>query len=169
MRFMHYTRKALTFMREAGITISGLWVDCGCGHGYYAQALNLLGASPVIAIDYHVYSRVRVNKSIHVCRGDCHSLPLKDECASGFLYVNVLHYYKEPFSLIGEAYRVLENGGHIIVIEYDQRTSTSWDPYPLSSTDIRALFKDINLTIVKMTIVDRGYRPKHLIAGKKSF
>ncbi|MBU7016877.1 MAG: methyltransferase domain-containing protein [Theionarchaea archaeon] len=166
---MHHTRKALTFMREAGITISGLWVDCGCGHGYYAQALDLLGACPVIAIDYHIRSTVKVNMSIHVCRGDCHYLPIKDECASGFLYVNVLHYYKKPFLLIKEAYRVLEIGGHIIVIEYDQRTPTSWDPYPLSPTDIEALLKDINFNPVKTTVVDRGYRPKHLIVGKKLY
>ena len=166
MRFM-YTRKALAFIREAGIPISGLWIDCGCGHGYYAQALNLLGANPVIAIDYHVRSLTRVNPPILVCGGDCQYLPVRNGCASGFLYVNVLHYYKDPFFLLGEAYRVLENGGHIIVIEYHQVTSTSWDPYPLSSTDLESLFKRINLKVVKTTVVDRGYRPKHLIVGKK--
>jgi ubiquinone/menaquinone biosynthesis C-methylase UbiE len=79
----------------------------------------------------------------------------------------VLHYYRNPSPLVEEAARVLKPTGYIVVIEYDQSTSTPWDPYPLSPAVIEALFKDADLEPVKTLTVDRKYRPKHVVVGTK--
>ena len=158
--------KAVTFLREANIPISGTWVDCGCGYGYYSQALYKLGARPVLALDYRLHM-TRTTPQILVIRGNCSQIPVKTRSASGFLYVNVLHYYKNPSPLVEEAARVLKPTGYIVVIEYDQSTSTPWDPYPLSPAVIEALFKAANLEPIKTLTVDRKYRPKHLVVGTK--
>ena len=162
----HYVRKAYTFLKKSGITISGIWIDCGCGRGHYSRALTLLGAALVIGIDIRMISSL--NYPILVLRGDCSHLPVKNCSVSGFLYVNVLHYYKKPQPLLQEAHRVLKKNGYIIVIEYDQSAPTGWDPYPLQLTHIEALLSMVHFDVVTNVLVDKKYRPKHLVVGKKT-
>jgi len=169
MRWMHrpYVKKALSFLKKANLTISGTWVDCGCGSGNYAHALVHLGADPVIALDINISNLYRIPFPIMVVAGDCGRLPVKDGSGSGVLYVNVLHYYKQPHFLIQEAYNVLKRNGYILVIEYSQSFSTAWDPYPLTAAEMEALLKDFHFGVVKSTLLDVQYRPKYLIVGKK--
>lgn len=161
----HYVKKALKFLRKADISITGAWIDCGCGYGTYSKALALLGANPVIAIDSQISLLNYINLPVYTVAGDCGHLPVKDGSVSGFLYVNVLHYYKRPHSLIREAFRVLNHGGFLLIIEYKQYSSTAWDPYPLTLAEIKSLLQSMD--IVRTTLVDTGYRPKYLIVGKK--
>lgn len=161
----HYVKKAYTFLTQSGIPIRGAWIDCGCGRGYYSKALHVLGASPVIAFDVRVKP---LNFPIFVCKGDCSNLPVKNCSVSGFLYANVLHYYRKPQSLLQEAHRVLNLNGYIVIVEYDQVTPTGWDPYPLTASQIETLLSRTHFGIVKKMLVDTAYRPKHLIVGKKA-
>lgn len=160
----HYVKKALRFLKKADITISGMWIDCGCGYGTYSEALAILGADPVIAIDYRMSKLPRMD-SVFPVAADCCHLPVKGGSVSGFLLVNVLHYYKRPHLLVQEAYRVLKKGGHLLVIEYSQCSPTAWDPYPLTAGDIEILLQRFD--IPRIMLVDTGYRPKHLVVGKK--
>ncbi len=161
---MGYREKALTFLRKSEVPISGAWVDGGCGYGIYSEALTLLGAQPVICIDSILSRLPRTGSSVN---GDCRHLPVKSDSVSGFLYVNVLHSYKNPLSLVGEAHRILKKGGHLIIIEYKQRIPAPFNPYPLSSEEIETLLRSLNLQICLKTLVDTEYRPKHLIVGRK--
>lgn len=161
----HYVKKALKFLRKADISVTGAWIDCGCGHGTYSKALALLGADPVIAIDSRISLLNSVEPPVCTIAGDCRHLPVRDGTISGFLYVNVLHYYKRPYPLIREALRTLRNGGFLLIIEYEQFSSTAWDPFPLTLVEIKTLIQGMD--IVKTTLVDTGYRPKYLVVGKK--
>lgn len=163
---MNYVKKALTFLKKSGITIAGAWIDCGCGYGYYAKALTLLGADPVIAVDSRMTTLTRITPPVLVCNSECGCLPVKNESVSGFLYVNVLHYYKNPYFLIEEACRVLKPSGYIIIIEYSLSFSTAWNPYPLTANVLETLLRP-DFDHVKKILVDTGYRPKHLVTGKK--
>jgi len=160
----HYVQKAYTFLKKSGVTISGVWIDCGCGRGYYSRALTLLGAALVIGIDVRMRS---LNYPIVACRSDCSHLPVKNCSVSGFLYVNVLHYYKKPQPLLQEAHRVLKKNGYIVIIEYDQSAPTGWDPYPLQLTHIEALLSRVHFDVVTNVLVDKKYRPKNVVVGKK--
>ena len=163
----HYVQKAFAFLQKTGIVFSGAWIDCGCGYGYYSKALVLLGADPVIAID--VKMRMLLEKPILVCRGECGHLSVKNDSVSGFLYVNVLHYYRRPHPLLREAYRALKNNGSLVTIEYDQVTPTGWDPYPLTLADMEPLLATSSFRIVEKFRVDTEYRPKHVVVAKKLF
>jgi ubiquinone/menaquinone biosynthesis C-methylase UbiE len=163
---MNYVKKARTFLEMAEITISGAWIDCGCGHGSYAEALAICGAHPVIAIDSRIPTLARILPPVLVCNSDCGFLPVKNESVSGFLYVNVLHYYKTPNFLIQEACRVLKDTGYLVIIEYNQSGSTAWNPYPLTADTLTHLLRT-DFDLVKRTVVDTRYRPKHLVVGKK--
>jgi len=162
----HYMRKASAFLQKTGITFSGTWIDCGCGYGYYSKALSLLGADPVIAIDVKI--RIFPEKTILVCRGECGHLPVKNDSVSGFLYVNVLHYYRKPHSLLQEAHRALKDDGFLVTIEYDQVAPTGWDPYPLSIQDMEPLLLTSSFRIVRKFLVDTEYRPKHVVVARKT-
>ena len=162
-----YVEKALSFLKKAALEISGAWIDCGCGYGYYSEALALLGAYPVIAADSSMTRLACSGLPVLAVVGDCGCLPVKPGTISGFLYVNVLHYYKFPHPLVREAYRALKNKGHIIIIEYDQPIPAAWDPYPLTADDIINLLKGSGFNPVKKCGLDLMYRPKHLVVGIK--
>jgi ubiquinone/menaquinone biosynthesis C-methylase UbiE len=163
-----YIRKALAFLKRAEITISGTWIDCGCGYGIYSEALMLLGANPVVAIDSRFSLLTSIDSPILAVNSDCCDLPVRNCFVSGVLYVNVLHYYRNVHSFLEEAYRVLNCHGHILIIEYRQLAPTSWNPHPLSMNEAESVLEDCNFDIVTTAFIDTKYRPKYVIAGKKS-
>jgi ubiquinone/menaquinone biosynthesis C-methylase UbiE len=165
---IHYIDKAVSFLKASDTTISGTWVDCGCGYGVYCEALALLGAAPVIGIDINFGSLRTLPQDILTAQGDCQYLPLKNETVSGVLYVNVLHYYPRITPFIRESYRVLNPLGHLIIIEYSQRTPTSWDPFPLSPGELIPVLYQHGFKTVTTSLVDTGYRPKQVIAAARS-
>lgn len=164
---MTYIKKALTFLKKAEIPISGIWIDCGCGYGIYAEALTVLGADLVVAVDVTFSRLTRIPSPILVLNSDCRCLPVKDNSVSGFLYINVLHYYKDVHPLVEEAYRVLNRNGYVLILEYYQRTAAAWDPYPLTINDLKSVLKDCKFHIVTTGFVDTKYRPKQVVAAKK--
>jgi ubiquinone/menaquinone biosynthesis C-methylase UbiE len=161
-----YVKKAIAFLQETQLPISGLWIDCGCGRGHYMEALSYLGADPIIGIDIRISLFNRASPGLCIC-GDCRNLPLKDATGSGFLYVNVLHYSIKPLPLLEEAWRVVQSGGALIIIEYDQHMPTGWNPYPLSRHSLETLLIKSGFSSVRSLQVDRKYRPKNLIIGRK--
>ncbi|MBU7015154.1 MAG: class I SAM-dependent methyltransferase [Theionarchaea archaeon] len=165
---MHYIKKAVSFLRASDITVRGAWVDCGCGHGVYSEALAFLGAAPVIGIDNAFHVLKTLPPDIRAVQGDCQCLPFKDEAVSGILYVNVLHYYPRIVTFVRESYRVLNSTGHLIVIEYCQKTPTSWDPFPLSARELVPILRQQNFNPVTTILVDTAYRPKQVISAVKS-
>ncbi|MGD2246970.1 MAG: methyltransferase domain-containing protein [Candidatus Methanofastidiosia archaeon] len=162
-----YVKKAVTFLNKADITISGTWVDCGCGRGVYSNALIILGADLVLAIDITIKSGFFLKKKILKIKGDCKNVPVKNKIVSGFIYVNVLHYHKDPGQLIKEAYRVLDSTGVIIIIEYKRQIPTPWNPHPLKTDEITHLLKAHGFSMFKTALVDTGYRPKQLVVAGK--
>lgn len=164
----HYLEKAVSFLKASGTTISGAWVDCGCGRGVYCEALARLGASPVIGIDTRVEMLGALPKQSLAVNGNCQYLPFGDETVSGVLYVNVLHYYPRIISFVKESHRVLYPSGHLIIIEYCQKTPTSWDPFPLSARELVPILRQQNFNPVTTILVDTAYRPKQVISAVKS-
>jgi ubiquinone/menaquinone biosynthesis C-methylase UbiE len=165
---MHYIEKAVSFLKASGTIISGAWIDCGCGYGVYCEALALLGAFPVIGIDINFPSLRTLPQDVLTVQGDCQYLPLKDETVSGVLYVNVLHYCPRITPFIRESYRVLNPMGHLIIIEYSQRTPTSWDPFPLSARELVPVLYQQGFKTVTTSLVDTGYRPKQVISAARN-
>ncbi|MGC1122669.1 MAG: class I SAM-dependent methyltransferase [Candidatus Methanofastidiosia archaeon] len=163
----HYVEKAISFLKESGITISGAWIDCGCGHGVYSEALSLLGAAPVVGIDNNFRLLRALPSDTLAVQGDCQYLPIGDETVSGVLYVNVLHYYPKIIPFVRESYRVLNPMGYLIIIEYCQRTPTSWDPFPLSARELIPILYQQDFKTVITSLVDTGYRPKQVISAAK--
>jgi ubiquinone/menaquinone biosynthesis C-methylase UbiE len=161
-----YVTKAIRFLEASGLRISGPWIDCGCGQGYYLEALSSLGAEPVVGIDIH-YSYLEKIPFFCIC-GRCEQLPLKDTMGSGCLLVNVLHYFPHPQPIVEEAWRVLYPQGTIVIIEYDQSTPTSWNPYPLSVRLLTSLLTTCRFSGIYSIRVDKTYRPKHMVIGEKT-
>lgn len=163
-----YMKKAITFLEKAHIGISGIWVDCGCGKGVYSHALVMLGADLVLAIDTAIKQKFSsLNENVLPIKGNCKNIPVKNKIASGLAYVNVLHFYQNPYQMIKEAHRVLKSSGYIVIIEYKKQIPTSWNPHPLHTDEIIHLLRMYEFTIFETTLVDIGYRPKQLVVAFK--
>ncbi|MBU7044599.1 MAG: methyltransferase domain-containing protein [Theionarchaea archaeon] len=164
-----YAQKACTFLLQTRLDFSGVWVDCGCGQGYYMEALLYLGAYPVIGIDISIdidHFSLQNIPYYSIC-GDGRALPLRDATARGILYVNVLHYFSNSQPLLEEAVRVLHRSGRVVIIEYAQSVPTGWNPHPLSVSQIKVLLSRNKLSCIRTLQVDTSYRPKNIVIGEK--
>ncbi len=100
-------------------------VDLGAGEGELAMLLARYAGS-VTAVDQskamlkevrHRAETAGLGNVIKVCEGDLESLPLKNETADVVFMSQVLHHAAQPSVAIGEAKRILRNGGRIILLD----------------------------------------------------
>lgn len=48
---------------------------------------------------------------------DAHNMPFENDSAANLVMIDVLHHLHDPLKFLKEAYRVLENGGRLIMLE----------------------------------------------------
>jgi len=96
-------------------------LDLGCGGGIYARALANLGAAQIVGVDF---SRAMLDDAALYC-ADCDRIDLvqADAADTGLAGGSfdvvfsraMIHHLPEPDACIGEAYRLLKEGGTLIV------------------------------------------------------
>lgn len=97
--------------------------DLGCGDGRLVEMLAAAG-SRVIGVDNapamirHARTRHRDRREAEFRLGDVEHLPLGDGEVSCAVLSLVLHHLAVPALAIGEAARVVEPGGSVLVIEF---------------------------------------------------
>lgn len=147
--------EALAFLGPAG-PWRRCWADVGAGDGTFTRALaQLIGpGGTVYAIDRDERALADLQRlagpagdavrgdrgvsgaaCITVLRGDMHELfalaGLHGVDLDGILFANVLHFTKEPESVLAQAATRLPPDGRIVVIEYDRDKPNPWVPHPL--------------------------------------
>jgi len=96
--------------------------DLGCGTGQVAAALAPF-VRKVIAMDGSA-AMLRVAKArlhglqnVELRRGDLESVPINDGQLDAATLMLVMHYVPEPARAVGEAARILKQGGRLIVVD----------------------------------------------------
>ena len=117
------------------------WVvgDLGCGTGELSATLAPFVAR-VIAVDRSedmlaaAEHRLRDATNVEIRKGDLESLPIDDGTLDAATLVLVLHHLPDPAAAIGEAARVLKQGGRLLIAdmlphdreEYRQQMGHVW-------------------------------------------
>ena len=114
--------------------IKGNAADLGCGTGYFTVPLAALYGVKVYAIDLQtemlkdLRDRVKDNEKVHLIQSEVTSIPLRSSSLSFVLSVNVFHEIGNIPGFVDELYRVVENGGRVVVIDWNQRDAEIGPP-----------------------------------------
>ncbi|MCB1510705.1 MAG: metalloregulator ArsR/SmtB family transcription factor [Hyphomicrobiaceae bacterium] len=102
-----------------------LLVDLGTGTG---RMLDLFGDlySRGLGIDTNqamlAYARANLDatgrRNAHVRQGDLHNLAINDGAASVCVMHQVLHFMADPAKALAEAARLIEPGGHLLLVDF---------------------------------------------------
>lgn len=115
-------------------------VDFGAGHGFFTIPMARIvgGDGRVFAIDIQkpvldiIRAKAKVENLLNIepIWGNLEEIggsKLKDKFIDLVIVANILFQAEDKFTLLREAYRVLREGGHLAVIEWDM-SSTSLGP-----------------------------------------
>lgn len=122
--------------------VGGVWADLGSGDGAFTLALaELVGPGATIYSidrDQAALDRQRTRMRamfptalVHYRRADL-ALPLVLPPLDGVVLSNVLHFFREPVSLLRRVHDLLRPGGCLLLVEYNVDEGNRWVPYPLS-------------------------------------
>jgi SAM-dependent methyltransferase len=97
---------------------NSLVIDVGCGLGYLSRLVSEKFSCDIIGTDVNPYMVLFAkNKSNinEVIRSTVHNLPFKNGCYDAVLFIEVLEHLKKSLMALKEIYRVLEDGGILIL------------------------------------------------------
>jgi SAM-dependent methyltransferase len=106
-------------------SVSGVWLDAGCGSGTFSRMLLTNGARAVIGVDgssgmiaqaqgLSVKEKLDDNaKFMEV--GGLEALPLQDEAFDGVICFSVMEYLPDPEASLRELARILKPGGRAVI------------------------------------------------------
>ena len=118
-------QKVDTFFKIARLSPGEVWLDLGCGPGYFTLPLARRVAR-VLAVDVSLEMRRICQKRLsenNISNGEIYAtdgahLPLTDGCVDRVLMANVYHELDDPRPAIAEVHRVLRAGGKLYVIDW---------------------------------------------------
>jgi ubiquinone/menaquinone biosynthesis C-methylase UbiE len=146
-------REALRLIEGAVPSGPAVWADFGAGDGTFTRALatRLGPGARLYAVDRDVHTlRSLAGDGVTVVRADLEQpFELPDAHAGsldGMLIANTLHYIRDGAGALARLAGWLKPEGRVVLIEYDQRESTRWVPYPIDAAAVPALFADAALT-----------------------
>lgn len=111
-----------------------LYVDVGCGRGYYLHYYAALGHARIVGIERDpaiaalAASALAGSSSAQVAIGSATSLPLPDASATGIVMSEVLEHVDDDARALREAARVLRPGGVVALTVPHDRYPWLWDP-----------------------------------------
>lgn len=120
----------LSRLRDLGL-LSGDWLDCGCANGSYTIALLDYGVSTAVGVDTVAERIVRAHNSLaplppglQFVHTSAEVLPFPDASFDGVLLNEVLEHVTDEIQTLGELFRVLRPGGHLVIMSPNR-----WFPF----------------------------------------
>ena len=112
-------KKILKLIKSIDIKRDDIVVDIAGGTGFLSDIIS----SRYILLDISMESlKFAKRKGISTCRGDAHSLPVKDESIDIIFSINSLHHLYNPSIAIIEMNRILKMGGKIFILDFNRNT-----------------------------------------------
>ena len=98
-------------------------IEFACGAGFYTKALAK-NASHVIATDLSdemlVMARIQLNdlQNVTIEKANCESTTFTDGKFGSVFIGNLIHVIENPSLILKEAYRILKDGGLLLIVDY---------------------------------------------------
>ena len=137
----------------------GTWADLGAGDGTFTRALaaRLGPGARIYAVDRDARALKALKRDLAALDADIrtveadlsHTFALPGTTPGtldGLLLANTLHFLPVTNGALAWLASWLRPDGTAVLIEYDQRTSSRWVPYPVNADKLPSLFADAALT-----------------------
>lgn len=101
----------------------GELIELGCGAGFYTKFL-VANASHIVATDLSdemlVVARTQLKdlQNVTVAKADCERTTFPDGKFSSVFMANLVHVIENPSITLKEAYRILKDGGLLLIVDY---------------------------------------------------
>jgi len=109
--------------RLSGESDLGELLELGCGAGFYTKVLAA-NASRVMATDLSdemlavARTQVKDLQNVTVAKADCEKTAFPDGKFSSVFMANLVHVIENPSITLKEAYRILKDGGLLLIVNY---------------------------------------------------
>jgi ubiquinone/menaquinone biosynthesis C-methylase UbiE len=116
--------------REIGIRKDEVWVDVGCGTGFFTIPLSRM-ASKVFAIDIsprmlemlEIHIQAKQLRNVLAMQSEENVIPLAACLANGIFMGFVAHELDDPERFLTESARCLKPGGKLIIVDFSRKLS----------------------------------------------
>ena len=118
-------------------------IEFGCGTGFYTKVLAEK-ASHVIATDLSdemlamARTQLKDLPNVTIEKADCENTAFTDGKFSSVFMANLVHVIENPSLTLKEAYRILKDGGLLLIVDY---TGYGMKPFEVMKMGIRYLRK----------------------------
>lgn len=107
----------------SSLSSTGHILELGCGNGTYTECF-IASASKIVATDISepmvsvTRERFEGQKMIQVERADCFNLPYESASFDTVFMANLLHVIPNPEVALSECFRVLKEGGKLVIASF---------------------------------------------------
>ncbi len=145
------TNDAIKMWLENQFDESDLVLELGCGSGFtslwIAPIVNHLTATDM-SEEMILIARERLSifDNVEVNIDNCYGTSFDDRSFDAVLMANLLHLVRKPSTVLNESYRILKDGGRLVVVDYTsfglspekkkemmRRYFSRWGPVPEQS------------------------------------
>jgi ubiquinone/menaquinone biosynthesis C-methylase UbiE len=138
------THDAVALIESAVGAREGIWAELGAGSGTFTRAL-----ATVLGPKSRIYAVDRDQSAVAALRawaardaanvipvkadftGDFDLSGLGESPLDGILLANALHFVSDAEDVLARLVRRVRLGGRVVVVEYEQRATSRWVPYPI--------------------------------------
>ena len=98
-------------------------IEFGCGTGYFTKAIAQ-NAECVIATDLSdemlgvARTQLKAFQNITIQKADCENVSFPSGKFDTVFMANVIHFIENPFEALQESYRILKDGGLLLLVDY---------------------------------------------------
>jgi len=109
--------------RLSGERDLGELIELGCGAGFYTKFLAA-NASHVMATDLSdemlavARTQLKELQNVTVAKSDCEKTDFPDGKFGSVFMANLVHVIENPSTTLKEAYRILKDGGLLLIVDY---------------------------------------------------
>jgi ABC-2 type transport system ATP-binding protein len=109
--------------RLSGERDLGELIELGCGTGFYTKVLAV-NASHIMATDLSdemlAVARTQLEdlQNVTVAKADCEATAFPDGKFDSVFMANLIHVIENPSTTLQEAYRILKDGGLLLIVDY---------------------------------------------------
>jgi ubiquinone/menaquinone biosynthesis C-methylase UbiE len=135
-------------LKSVGVSAGMVFVDVGCGDGFFAiPAAQLVGEKGVVyAVDVDASAIERLKdkaaekglKNVTAKVGEAEETVFCEECADMVFYSRVLHDFRDPAKVLHNAKRMLKPAGMLVDLDWKKKPTVFGPPVRIRFSEEQA-------------------------------
>jgi ubiquinone/menaquinone biosynthesis C-methylase UbiE len=162
-------RKPETTLKEVGLRSGMVFMDIGCGDGFFTiPAAQLVGEKGVVyAVDVDAAAVEKLKdkaaekglKNVNAKAGAAEETVFCTECADIVFYSRVLHDFKDPAKVLRNAKQMLKPAGTLVNLDWKKKPTMFGPPVHIRFSEEQAanLIKTAGFTVESVKSAGRNF------------